>query len=131
MLELAAITNYKQSGNVYDKKEEKNSKSKDGFYKKLGIITKEVAVGQVSDEFQETFKQTLSHFNAKRIQQQQFLNDLQNPDNCITQIDFAQAYQCELQKERMEALWSRGSGNLFTYAVYHKGETKSMLYSTN
>ena len=64
MLELAAITNYKQSGYVYDKKEEKNSKSKDGFYKKLGIITKEVAVGQVSDEFQETFKQTLSHFNV-------------------------------------------------------------------
>ena len=98
MLELAAITNYKQSGYVYAKKEEKNSKNKDGFYKKLGIITKEVAVGQVSDEFQETFKQTLSHFNARRIQQQQFLNDLQNPDNRITQIDFAQAYQCELQK---------------------------------
>ena len=131
MLELAAITNYKQSGYVYAKKQEKNNKSKDGFYKKLGIITKEVAVGQVLDEFQETFKQTLSHFNATRIQQRKFLNDLQNPDNRITQIDFAQAYQCELQKETMEALWSRGNGNLFTYAVYHKGETKSMLYSTN
>ena len=31
----------------------------------------------------------------------------------------------------MGALWSRGSVNLFTCAVYRKGETKSMLYSTN
>ena len=38
----------------------------------------------------------LSHFNAKRIQQREFLNNLQNPDNRITQIDFTQAYQCEL-----------------------------------
>ena len=73
----------------------------------------------------------LSHFNAKRIQQREFLNNLQNPDNRITQIDFTQAYQCELQKKTMGALWSKGSINLFNCAFYHKGETKSMLYSTN
>ena len=31
----------------------------------------------------------------------------------------------------MGALWSRGSVNLFSCAVHHKGQTKSMLYSTN
>ena len=60
----------------------------------------------------------------------EFLNNLQNPDNRITQIDFAQVYQCELQKETMGAL-SKGSINLFTCAFYHKGETNLMLYSTN
>ena len=131
MLGLAATTTYKQWGNVYVKKQEKNCEDKDEFYIKLSIITKEVAVGQVLDEFQETFQHTVSHFNVKRIQQREFLNDLQSPKNRITQIDFAQAYQCELQKETMGALWSRGSVNLFTCAVYHKGEMKLMLYSTN
>ena len=36
ILELAAITNYKQWGNV--RKEEKNSESKDEFYTKLGTL---------------------------------------------------------------------------------------------
>ena len=49
----------------------------------------------------------------------------------VYSIDFAQAYQCDLQKETMGALWSRGNVNLFTCAVYRKGETKSMLCSTN
>ena len=131
MLDLAATTTYKQWGNVYVKKQEKNCEDKDEFYTKLSIITKEVAVGQVLDKFQETFQQNVSHFNVKRIQQREFPNDLQSPKNRITQIDFAQAYQCELQNETMGALWSRGSVNLFTCAVYHKGETKSVLYSTN
>ena len=68
---------------------------------------------------------------SKGSNKENFIDDLQNPDNCITQIDFAQAYQCELQKETMQTLWSRGSVNVFTCAAYHKGETKSMLYFTN
>ena len=36
ILELAAITNYKQWGNV--RKEEKNSESEDEFYTKLGTL---------------------------------------------------------------------------------------------
>ena len=32
---------------------------------------KEVALGQVWDEFKETFEHTLSHFNVKRIQQRE------------------------------------------------------------
>ena len=65
----------------------------------------------------------LPAFIKKRREQREFLNDLENPDNCITQIDFAQAYQCELQKETMGALWRRGTVNLFTCAVYHERET--------
>ena len=67
-------------------------------------MTMEVAVGQVLDKFQETSEHTLSHFNVKRIQQREFLNDFQNPYKCITQGDFAQVYQCELQKETMGVL---------------------------
>ena len=80
------------SGEIFMlKNKKKNSESKDEFYTKLGILTKEVTVGQVLDKFQETFEQILSHFNVRRIQQREFLKDLQNPDNHITQIDFAQA----------------------------------------
>ena len=40
MLEIAAITNYKQWGYVYVKKQEKrDNESKNEFYTKLGIIT--------------------------------------------------------------------------------------------
>ena len=35
------------------------------------------------------------------------------------------------EKETVGANWTRGSVNLFTCAVYLKGETKSMLYSNN
>ena len=38
---------------------------------------------------------------SKGSNKENFIDDLQNPDNCITHIDFAQAYQCELQKETM------------------------------
>ena len=40
-LKLAVITNYKEWENVYVKKQKKYSESKDEFYTKLGIITKE------------------------------------------------------------------------------------------
>ena len=69
MLQIRAVTNYKQWRNGYVKKQEKISESKDKFYTKLGIITNEVPAGQVLDEFQEAFEYTLSHFNVKRIQQ--------------------------------------------------------------
>ena len=92
MLELAAITNYKQWGYGYVKKQEKHSDNKDEFYTKLGIITKDLALSQVLTEFQEIFEHTLFHFNVKRIQHREFLDDLQSPDNRITQIDFAPAY---------------------------------------
>ena len=41
------------------------------------------------------------------------------------------AYQCELQKETMGALWTKGSVNLFTCATYHQSTTKTLLFCTN
>ena len=61
--QLSQIIN--SGGNIFVKKKEQNSESRDEFYTKLGIITKEVAVGQVLDKFQEAFEHTLSHFIVK------------------------------------------------------------------
>ena len=35
------------------------------------------------------------------------------------------------KKETMDALWKRGSVNLFTCAIYHKSETKTMMFCIN
>ena len=37
----------------------------------------------------------------------------------VSQIDYAHAYQCEMQNEIMSALWTRGRVNLFTCTVYN------------
>ena len=105
MLELAAITNYKQLPNVYVKKQDKTVRVKMNFIQnQVYITTKEVAVGQVLYEFQETFEHNLSHFNVERIQQREFLNDLRNPGSYITQTDFAQAYQLSYKRRQWEHL---------------------------
>ena len=67
----------------------------------------------------------------KRIQAAEFQNDLKDESMRVLQIDYAMAYQCEMQDEIMGALWSRGSVNLFTCAIYHNSETKTMLFCTN
>ena len=41
------------------------------------------------------------------------------------------AYQCQQQSEVQSALWTRGSINLFTCAVYHKNQTKTFLICTD
>ena len=46
-------------------------------------------------------QKNILHSMSKGSNKENFIDDLQNPDNCITHIDFAQAYQCELQKETM------------------------------
>ena len=50
---------------------------------------------------------------------------------CYKLIIYAMAYQCDLQKETMGALWTRANVNLFTCAIYHKSETKTMMSCTN
>ena len=125
---LGSLTTYKQWGDVVVPH---NSKTNDDggkdSYKKLSMIIKEVSVEEVLDEFQQQFKNTVRHINVKRIQSNEFQNDLKNPDIRVLQIDYAMAYQCENQKEVMGALWARGSVNLFTCALYHQGSTKTML----
>ena len=49
----------------------------------------------------------------------------------VLHIDYAQAYQCELQHEIMKALWTKGSVNLFTCAVYNNSQTKALVFGTS
>ena len=90
-----------------------------------------VRVGEVLDKFQETFTKVTQHQNFKQIQAAKFENDLKDQSFRILQIDHAMAYQCELQKETMGPLWTRGSVSLLTCAIYHKSITKTMLFCTN
>ena len=60
-----------------------------------------------------------------------FQNDTKDPTKRVLQIDYAEAYQCELQNEIMSALWTRGSVNLFTCAVYNNSQTKILVFGTN
>ena len=46
-------------------------------------------------------------------------------------VDFAMAYQCKYQNEVQSALWTRGSVNLFTCALYHRSTTKTFVICTN
>ena len=41
------------------------------------------------------------------------------------------AYQCQQQSEVQSALWTRGSVNIFTCAVYHNDQTKTFLICTS
>ena len=97
----------------------------------IAIVIKEVRVGEVLDELQESFGKVKEHQNVKRTQASEFQKDLLDETVKVLQIDCAMAYQCELQKETMGALWTRGSVNLFTCAIYHKSETKTMMFCTN
>ena len=90
------------------------------YYEKLGIVTTEVLVAQVKDAFIEEFGKVTEHFNVKRIQAAQFQKDIKDPHVRVLQIDYAMAYQCELQREIMGIIWTRGKVNILTAAVYHR-----------
>ena len=106
---LAAITTYKQWGSIVVPNQSKKKQNEnndlgevDGStYTKISIITKEVPVGEVPDEFKEHFAKAAAHCHVKRFQEREFQNDLKDDNNRILQIDYAMAYQCELQKEDM------------------------------
>ena len=69
------------------------------MFKKLQITSEAVPVGQVFDEFKQSFEDFVSHINVKRIQQKAFQDDLTEPNTGALQIDYALAYQCEYQNE--------------------------------
>ena len=62
---------------------------------------------------------------VKRIQEAELESDKKTAR--VVQIDFAMAYQCEYQDEVQSALWSRQSVTLVTVAVFHRGQTKSLV----
>ena len=95
------------------------------------MMTKHTRRLQSSLKKWESFSKVKEHQSVKRIQASEFQKDLLDKTVRLLQIDYAMAYQCELQKETMGALWRRGSVNLFTCAIYHKSETKTMMFCTN
>ena len=84
-------------------------------YTKTVITAKKVQVGEVLDEFQETFAKVKQHQNTKQIQAVDFQHG-------FSTCGFS--YQCELQNEIMGAIWTRGSVNLFTCAVYNNSQQR-------
>ena len=65
------------------------------------------------------------------MQARAFQEDIKDVNTRVLQIDYAMAYQCQQQSEVQSALWTRGSVNLFTCAVYHNNQTKTLLICTN
>lgn len=136
---LTTMTSYKQWGLITvpsnSKKKQNNSRNSDdveyNISTKMGIVTKEVRVGEILDDFQKDYLKVAAHCHVKRIQAGEFKNDINDPTVRVIQIDYAMAYNCESQKEIQAALWSRGTVNLFTCAIYHKLAVKTMIFCTN
>ena len=92
---LHTVTSYKQWCSVEVPSHDPTAES----YKKIAIVTKDVQVGEVLENFRESFSKTKKHQNVKHIQAEAFLEDIKNPSKRVLQIDYAMAYQCELQNE--------------------------------
>ena len=123
-------TVYIPSNKVEEGSEESEEPSQK-FSKQLHIISKQVLVGNVLDDFTECFEEIVNHVHTKRIQAQAFQDDINDPNARVLQIDFAMAYQCKYQNEVQSALWTRGSVNLFPCARYHHLTTKTFVICTN
>ena len=92
---------------------------------KRQIISEQVTVGEVYEDFQQHLEGVAAHVNLKRIQADAFQNDINDVDTRVLQIAYAMAYQCQQQSKVQSALLTRGSINLFMCAVYHKDQTKT------
>ena len=135
-LPMDQMTNYKQWKIVLvpSKKHNANEIDENGepkLFQKLQIVSTEVAVGEVHEEFRDQFEGVAAHVNHKRVQAAEFQKDISDPNVRVVQIDYAMAYQCQQQREIQSALWSRGSVNLFTCAVYFAKQTKTFLICSN
>ena len=117
--------------NKMEEGSEENEESCQKFNKQLQIISKQVLVGNVLDDFTECFEEILNHVNSKRIQAQAFHDDINDPNARVLEIDFAMVYQCEYQNEVQGALWTRGTVNLFPCALYHHSTAKTFVISTS
>ena len=71
------------------------------------------------------------HQSTKRIKATEFQADANHPKKRIFKIDYAQAYQCELQNETIGVLWTWGSVTLFMCVVYHNSHTKTFIFRTD
>ena len=107
--------NHKQNQN--DKNEEPEK-----FFQKLQIIREHVTVGEVYEDIQQPFQVVTAHVNQE---------DIKDANTRVIQIDYTMTYQCQQQSKVQNALWTRGSMIIFTYAVYGNDQTKTFLICTN
>ena len=84
-------------------------------YKKTAIIIKEVRVGEVLEEFQESLPKVMEHQNVKRIQAAEFQNNLKDDSVRVLQINYVMPYQCEMQKKTTKT---------FVFCTNYKGKDK-------
>ena len=132
---MDSLTIYKQWKTIHVPANRKGSKNDEDeepkFYQKLHIISEEVTVGGVYEDFQQQFAGVAAHDNLKRIHTDAFQNNINDVNTKVLQTDYAMAYQCQQQSEIQSALRTRGSINLFMCAVYHKDQTKTFLICTD
>ena len=76
---LVLTTSYKQWENIEVPCSSKTDENKNETYKKLTIVMKDVRVGEVLDDFMESFSQVKDHQNTKLIQAAEFQNDISDP----------------------------------------------------
>ena len=126
-----ADTDDKESNQDHEDENKNKPAKKNEFYKVMRINTDRVQRGAVLEELKDKMHVILNHINTKRIQASEFNRDKADPSKRVLQIDYAMAYTCEYQDEVQSALWGRGSVNLFTAAVTHRGITKTLLFCTN
>ena len=67
----------------------------------------------------------------KRIRARAFQEDIKDANSRVVQIDYAMSHQCQKQSEVQGVLWTRGSVDILTSAVYHNDQTKTFLICTN
>lgn len=91
----------------------------------LQVVTKECCVGELVEYISDDLPSFHKLVRVKRIQEAELESDKKTAR--VVQIDFAMAYQCEYQDEVQSALWSRQSVTLVTVAVFHRGQTKSLI----
>ena len=96
-------------------------------FQKLQIRSEQVTVVEVSEDFQQSFQDVTAHVNLKKIQARTFKEYIKDDNTRVVQIDYAMACQCQQHSEVQSALWTRGSVNIFTCAVYQNNETKTFL----
>ena len=97
------------------------------FLKAFKSQVKQCLLAKCSVNLSKSFEDVISHINVKQIQAKAFQDNLTEPNSRVLQIDYAMAYQNEIQS----ALWSRESFNLFTCAIFHQSITKTLLICTN
>ena len=103
--------------NKMEEGSEESEEPSQKFNKQLQIITKQVPVGNVLDDFTECFEEIVNHINAKRLQAQAFQDDINDPNARVLQIDFAMLTSVNI-KMKCEALYGQEEVSTYLFVLY-------------